>query len=248
MSRFGLNSVPRQGFTLPCCTGMVKRAFVSTIVVRPRWITRFRIGTSRNDRHNVVVRSKAVASRSDCHKRSRTLVQPWLDLELSSVFCSSSSQILVFFFMSSRRSHTFLPSRCSSRSFSKRGRTEDGTGPGLGWFHPFRDFVRRRDRRGCTARDLALQVRADKKKRSQPPTASPLRPGVEETWRRGVWPLVTLLPCIGTRNRLASFHKRRTVLQLRQRSVLSWMAYTHKRKATLSRRLPLSLVSLSSSI
>ncbi len=46
------------------------------------------------------------------------------------------------------------------RSFRKRGRADDGTGPGPGpgWFHPFRDFVRRRDRQGYTARELALQV------------------------------------------------------------------------------------------
>lgn len=38
-------------------------------------------------------------------------------------------------------------------------RTDDGTGPGLGWFHPFRDFVRKKDHQGFTARDLARQVR-----------------------------------------------------------------------------------------
>lgn len=48
---------------------------------------------------------------------------------------------------------------CSPPSFGRRERTDDGTGPGLGWFHPFRDFVRKRDHQGFTARDLAQQVR-----------------------------------------------------------------------------------------
>ncbi|CAM9329462.1 unnamed protein product, partial [Hapterophycus canaliculatus] len=41
--------------------------------------------------------------------------------------------------------------------FRKQRRIGDETGPGLGWFHPFRDFVRRKDHQGSTARDLAGQ-------------------------------------------------------------------------------------------
>lgn len=47
----------------------------------------------------------------------------------------------------------------SPLSFGRRGRPDDATGPDLGWFHPFRDFVRKKDHQGFTARDLALQVR-----------------------------------------------------------------------------------------
>ncbi|CAM9420486.1 unnamed protein product [Ectocarpus fasciculatus] len=40
-------------------------------------------------------------------------------------------------------------------------RQVDGAGPGLGWFHPFRDFVRRKDNQGLTARELAQQAGYD---------------------------------------------------------------------------------------
>lgn len=43
------------------------------------------------------------------------------------------------------------------RSFKAR-QSDDTTGPSVGWFHPFRDFVRWKDSKGCTASDLAIQV------------------------------------------------------------------------------------------
>lgn len=43
-------------------------------------------------------------------------------------------------------------------SFGKRRQSDDTTGPGLGWFHPFRDFLRRKDCNGCTALELAQKV------------------------------------------------------------------------------------------
>lgn len=42
--------------------------------------------------------------------------------------------------------------------FCKQKASHDATSPSLGWFHPFRDFVRRKDHEGCTALDLALKV------------------------------------------------------------------------------------------
>lgn len=42
--------------------------------------------------------------------------------------------------------------------FCKQKLSHDATSPALGWFHPFRDFVRRKDHEGCTALALALKV------------------------------------------------------------------------------------------
>lgn len=42
--------------------------------------------------------------------------------------------------------------------FCKQKPSHDTTSPSLGWFHPFRDFVQRKDHEGCTAMDLALKV------------------------------------------------------------------------------------------
>lgn len=76
--------------------------------------------------------------------------------------CSRKKRAAVLF-TASLLPKTVVPSSIlcmfSPLSFGRRGRPDDATGPDLGWFHPFRDFVRKKDHQGFTARDLALQVR-----------------------------------------------------------------------------------------